>query len=515
MNPSFLVSLCVFFNIPLGNLETPQKFWLWAGKCVACGVHRKGMSGLFCANFASGRLCWTACRQVWCGKCYTPHPKNRFYRYEATDEGGFDWRPEDEQARHMHARDGDHLLTPFQCDLCLFRNIQGRDPSAHDPKDELLLCCIRRANLDAVWGGESHTVQATLRAMRQLVTQLALVGVDPKLPALGPHPVSDSCGIRVAIGMLLKSLSPGRHSAIYQQFKTIRKLRAGYANVFMASLQGTQSLRTVGGDRAKHYLTQSPTQSLWFERFSQGCLRRMGQDVRKDWAITLPAMHALQQLLLEEWEAATSLEAHDEIATCGAFSLVAFCGSLRGNETFLVDLAGLRKYLRDLQEESFVIIPLLGRYKGEQHTRYHLIPMAVTADSGLRLREWLNRLVQVREDQGKVGGPAFQDRQGAILSSRLVEGQLMDRLQLIKETQAGVIPADVDCFEHFGISRSFRRGATSTARTRGVKDKHVELINRWRKFEDARGRQPSLPMVEHYSDVQQLVPEMVKFSQAL
>ena len=384
-----------------------------------------------------------------------------------------------------------------------------------DPRDDLLLCCLRRANSDAVWGRESHTVQATLRAMRQLVTQLGLVGVDPKLPPLGPYPVNDGFGIRVAIGMLLKSLSPGRHSSTYQQFETIRKLRAGYSNVFMASVQGTQSLRTVGGDRVKHYLTQSPTQSLWFERFSQGCLRRMGQDVRKDWAITLPAMHALHQLLLEEWEQATSEEGREEIATCGAFIMVAFCGSLRGNETFLLDLAGLRKYLQDLKDENHVIVPLLGRYKGEQHTRFHLMPLAATTDSGLRVREWLTRLVQVRERQGLVRGPAFQDKKGGILNPRLIEGQLMDRLQMVKETQAGIIPADVDCHEHFGISRSFRRGATSVARTRGIKDKYVELINRWRKFEDARGRQPSLPMVEHYSDVQQLIPELVKFSQGL
>jgi hypothetical protein len=147
----------------------------------------------------------------------------------------------------MHARDGDHLLTPFQCDLCCFRNLQGRDPMPQDPRDDLLLCCLRRANLDAMWGRESHTVQAALWAMRQLMTQLSLVGLDPKLPPLGPYHVSDSFRMRVAIGMLLKSLFPGRHNSTYQQFETIRKLRAGYSNVFMASLQGTQSLRTVGG----------------------------------------------------------------------------------------------------------------------------------------------------------------------------------------------------------------------------------------------------------------------------
>jgi hypothetical protein len=43
----------------------------------------------------------------------------------------------------------------------------------------------------------------------------------------------------------------------------------------------------------------------------------------------------------------------------------------------------------------------------------------------------------------------------------------------------------------------------------------VKLINRWRTVEKAKGRKPSLPMHEHYSDIVILVPEMVKFSLGL
>jgi hypothetical protein len=473
------------------------------------------MSGIFCANFANSRMCWTPCRKVWCGKCYTPHPLDRFFQFEVTDEDGFDWRPAEDKLRHKHARNGDHLLTPFQCDVCMFRNLQGRDPLIGSAADDLLLCCIRRANLDAVWGRETHTVEATLRSLSQLTRQLALVGLTPDLPPLGPYPVADLCGVRVAVGMLLKSLEPGRHRASYQQFETIRKLRAGYSNVYMVSLVGIQSLRTIGGDRAKHYLTQCPTQSLWFERFSRGCLTRMGQDVRQDWAITLGAMNALMLSLEQAWTRATTLEGRDEVASCAAYAVVAFCGSFRGNEVFLVDLAGLRRFLRELAGETFVIIPLLGRYKGEQHSRYHLAPLAAQTDSGLQVRVWIQRLVQVRERQGQTHGPAFQDGKGNILSSSKMEGSLVEYLQAVKDTQPGVIPPEVDCGEHFGISRSFRRGATSAARARGVDDRQVELINRWRKVESAKGRHPSLPMIEHYSDIQALVPEMVKFSQAL
>jgi hypothetical protein len=55
----------------------------------------------------------------------------------------------------------------------------------------------------------------------------------------------------------------------------------------------------------------SPTQSVWFERFALGCLRRMGQDVHQDWAISLPAMQALMQLFEEEWSAAQDFVQQD------------------------------------------------------------------------------------------------------------------------------------------------------------------------------------------------------------
>jgi len=76
--------------------------------------------------------------------------------------------------------------------------------------------------------------------------------------------------------MLIKSLEPGRYSSSYQQFEIIRKLRATFSNMHMSSLEGVNNLRTVGGETAKMSLSLLPTNSLWFERFADGCLKRMG-----------------------------------------------------------------------------------------------------------------------------------------------------------------------------------------------------------------------------------------------
>jgi hypothetical protein len=473
------------------------------------------MSSLFCANFAHSRECWPTCNQVWCGECYSLHPLDRFSRHVPADESGFDWRPQEDLLHYTHGRNGDNLVTPFQCNLCIFRNLQCRNPLP-GLQDDLLLCCIWRVNLDAVWGRESTTVASTLRCARQMVTMWHHVGLATAFPNMGPQPVKDSFGYSVAIAMVLKSLDPGRY-AQYQQFKSIRKLRSTFSNIYMASVSGTNSLLSFGGDRAKHFLTDSPTQSLFFERFSLGRVHWMGQEVRQNWAITLPTIHALLDGLEVEWnDPELTQPSRELVGMLGAFTVIAFCGSFRGNEVFLVDLYGLLKYLRSPEvDEGTVIVPLLGHFKGETGECYHLTPLASATASGIQVKLWLERAVATKEKRFCTHGPLFGDIKGNILKAKVIELGLMDRLQNIKDTQPGIIPSDVDVYEDFGVSRSFRRGATSMARVRGVSDKYVELINRWRSFEDAKGRRPTMSMQDHYSDIQILLPELLKFSRAL
>jgi hypothetical protein len=104
----------------------------------------------------------------------------------------------------------------------------------------------------------------------------------------------------------------------------------------------------------------------------------------------------------------------------------------------------------------------------------------------------VERLAHTKERQWIYRGAAFGDEAGRILRPKLAEMAIMDKLQHLKEMQPGLISQDIDMFKHFGISQSFRRGATSMARIRGVSDKYVDLINRWRTFENAQGRCPTL-----------------------
>jgi hypothetical protein len=75
----------------------------------------------------------------------------------------------------------------------------------------------------------------------------------------------------------------------------------GLFSKLYVSPEGVNSLHTVGGEHAKHYLNKCPTHSLWFERFLKGCLSCIGWIVKQDMAIPLPLMHALMNMLNGEW----------------------------------------------------------------------------------------------------------------------------------------------------------------------------------------------------------------------
>jgi len=130
MNLSYVLFAFHFPEKILGHiraLKGPSEFM---GNCMVCGYLILEGRGLFCANFWVKQGFFPRCDGIWCGKCY-----------EAKQEGeAFPvWLPRDEEGNIMEIRKtdvgcfmyghpGDHWMTTFQCNLCHFRNVQGRDP---------------------------------------------------------------------------------------------------------------------------------------------------------------------------------------------------------------------------------------------------------------------------------------------------------------------------------------------------------------------------------------------------
>jgi hypothetical protein len=60
-----------------------------------------------------------------CGPCYVPLDNGKFPIAKAMDEDGVIVEDNCNECRYKQARNGDNLLTPFQCDICQFRNLMG------------------------------------------------------------------------------------------------------------------------------------------------------------------------------------------------------------------------------------------------------------------------------------------------------------------------------------------------------------------------------------------------------
>jgi hypothetical protein len=83
---------------------------------------------------------------------------------------------------------------PFECDLCSFRNLVGRDPVATDGRDEYTLTAIRRVLLDVMWACEPDTVTSNWSRLRRDYTMaVENLSLDYRtiLPVLGNPGVRD------------------------------------------------------------------------------------------------------------------------------------------------------------------------------------------------------------------------------------------------------------------------------------------------------------------------------------
>jgi hypothetical protein len=180
---------------------------------------------------------YAPCRRMWCGPCYTSSLEVTFHvrasGYES-EQGSGDNRDTDRLAsawgtKHqspeafLRGRNGDHLMVPFECDLCVFRKLTGRScPALNNPQDRILQACIRRVLLDSFWSRASSTVIGNASRVALGLNLSELVGIPAPYLQQGPLPGFDHCGYGVAIQMVLHSRRPGKHSPTHTQFETIR-----------------------------------------------------------------------------------------------------------------------------------------------------------------------------------------------------------------------------------------------------------------------------------------------------
>jgi hypothetical protein len=83
-----------------------------------------------------------------------------------------------------------------------------------------------------------------------------------------------------------------------------------------------------------------------------------------------------------------------------------------------------------------------------------------------------------------------------------------------RERHPRLIPEAVET-KNFSLWRSPRRGTVLETTHQDMSEKVIELINRWRKKEAAKGSEAGLVMRQVYTQVRSTLPTMLKYSKAL
>ena len=139
-----------------------EKVWAsdFLGSCqlTQCRRNLTPTTGLFCANFSARRGPFEPCRSCWCDGCFGYSGDIDFPIRGIVDEDGNPIVRGDEGTRFLTGRAGDMYMVPFQCPLCHFRNLRGRNPMFLSGPDRKLLAFIERAILDSLWAREPSTV---------------------------------------------------------------------------------------------------------------------------------------------------------------------------------------------------------------------------------------------------------------------------------------------------------------------------------------------------------------------
>ena len=254
--------------------------------------------------------------------------------------------------------------------------------------------CAQRVVLDSFWSRGSSTIDGYVRITRLQLKLSNQLGLDGLFGFNLPMPTYDHCGYERAISMVLYSTRPGRHDRNYTQFDTIRKFRTIYGN-FVREHGNSDFQNLALSDQKGGYqiLSQDKSASFWFKQFIIGLKNRMGQVWKPNRGMGTKLLLELIRVIEEKIETQVSpIDTHTWIVF-STYVTLTYVLSLRGAEGFLIDLKGIRSHW-DESKDDYIVISLMGRVKGEQHGRNHLLSCANVTSSGIAVKKVVKRLIQ-------------------------------------------------------------------------------------------------------------------------
>ena len=183
----------------------------------------------------------------------------------------------------------------------------------------------------------------------------------------------------------------------------------------------------------------------------------------------------------------------------------------------MTDLEGLIKY-HDETEEN-VVIPLLGRFKGEHHAKQHLLSSRAVTGSGIQVKQWIRRVLAVHRIHGRRVGPAFVNAEGFQSTTGEMNEMFIALLIEIHEVSPKLFPLDIDepndLYNKYNVFRSFRRGSESCAVAMNVSEADRYWVNRWKKKESAGGNKVLHKIDQMYVDMSLVRKAFLRYTEAM
>ena len=184
----------------------------------------------------------------------------------------------------------------------------------------------------------------------------------------------------------------------------------------------------------------------------------------------------------------------------------------------MADLEGLIDHHDDACNE--VVIPLLGRFKGEHHAKQHLLMSRGITGSGIQVKQWVRRMLVVHRAAGRISGPLFVNDYGYQLTTSEMNEAFLDLLGEIYDEDPTLFAKEIiqdasDLPDKYNVFRSFRRGSESRAVAMKVSEPDRYIVNRWKKKEAAGANKMAQSIDQHYVDITLVNDAFLRYTEAM
>jgi hypothetical protein len=262
----------------------------------------------------------------------------------------------------------------------------------------------------------------------------------------------------------------------------------------------------------------------------------MGHQSRANRAARIGAIVKAIDYIRRDAEACELEADANELWKIGAYITVVTAASLRGNEGFFLEIAGLLRHIsrgkngslpvgditsstlrseEECEALPHVAVCLLGKFKGRTGFEYHIVNVASSTTSGLEPRWWIEKLLDVCASEGRSHGPAFATPQGRLAASADYDAAFKMYLKMVQASDPELFQPEDDVDKFFSINRTPRKTAVTRAKRAGIVEPLLSEMNRWRREEGSQNKRVRDTMCAHYSAAVLMMPTTWMYSYAL